>query len=65
MRPINAYNLLQRLSPDALDAIETMIARGWSPANIAHMLRKQYRSEIGRLILPAALYAANRQQEAA
>ena len=61
MSPSNAYTLLQRLSPEALDAIERMISQGFSPANIARLLSRQYRRDVSRLILPAALRAKEMQ----
>ena len=64
MSPSNAYTLLQRLSPDTLDAIERMLDQGFSPANIARLLQRQARSEVARLIHPAALYAASVMRDA-
>ncbi len=58
MKPSTAYILLQRLSPETLDAIDRMLERGWSPWNAAHLLTTKYPSHIARLIRPAAIHAA-------
>ncbi len=63
MNAQNAYYTLSRVSPQALDAIERMIARGWSPVNAAHLLMRQYPTHVSRLIRPAALYAAQAKQQ--
>jgi len=54
MNATHAYLELQRKSPEALDAVESMIDQGWSAANVARLLSRKYRTEISRLILPAA-----------
>ena len=59
MSPSNAYTLLQRLSPETMDAVERLLAQGFSPANVARLFQRQARSEIARLIRPAAFYAAS------